>query len=365
MIAKFARLEFELFTRPSKSDFLLVYQPSEVEKITMAQKTIQEKLQRIEEKTKARIKAGSDPAFARWQGAVESVLSTIEPYLVAGQIVTSDALEKEDAESFQKLHTILDLAPYVTAVFLPRETSRRTIPPKAAESIRRVPEDGISSKVLVSKHNDFRRLMVVELGGPPVRTGIDIFQDGNLLGSYDYETPGDCMDALSKVIWVHLKSRVKWSAADTALYTENWFLRSAAGKIIDLPVNQDHSYIHHPVLLNISEVEAIFKLMRATLASLLHDFDQAAEAACSTLRFENPETDPVEITRQGIMQGITGQVEALHDFIVNSLLELLKLLRGYDIIKFENFSEKDNTAFKDAFEKTVVETYRRLVDQIR
>jgi len=28
MIAKFARLEFELFTRPSKSDFLRVYHPS-------------------------------------------------------------------------------------------------------------------------------------------------------------------------------------------------------------------------------------------------------------------------------------------------------------------------------------------------
>jgi len=27
MIAKFARLEFELFTKPSKSDFLRVHQP--------------------------------------------------------------------------------------------------------------------------------------------------------------------------------------------------------------------------------------------------------------------------------------------------------------------------------------------------
>jgi len=329
----------------------------------MTQKNLQEKLQKIEEKIKARIQAGSDPLFAHWQGALESVLSTMEPYLVAGQIITTNALEKEDVGPFQKLHTTLDLAPYITAVFLPCDTSNHTSPPKTAESIQRVPGNGISSKVLVSKHNDFRRLLVVELGRPPVRAGIDIFQDGNLLGSYDYETPEDCMDALSKVIWVHLKSRVKWSTADTVLYTENWFLRSAAGKIIDLPVNQDHSYIHHPVLLNISEVEAIFKLMRATLVRLFHDFDQVAEAVNSAGRFENPETGQIKkITREEIARGGIDQVAALHEFIVNNLLELLKLLRGYDIIKFENFSEKDNTAFKDAFEKTVAETYKRLVE---
>ncbi len=328
----------------------------------MIHKRMQEKLQTIEEKTKARIQAGSDPAFARWQGALESVLSTMEPYLVAGQIVTIDTLEKKDAAVFQRLYATLDLAPYITAVFLSGDISSRTSPPKAAASIQRIPEGGISSKVLVSKHNDYRRLMVAELGEPPVRAGVDIFQDGNLLGSYDYETPKDCMEALSKVIWIHLKSKVKWSIADIVLYTENWFLRSASGKIIDLPVHQDHSYIHHPILLNISEVDAIFKLMRVTLARLLHDFDQVAEALDPAFQFENSEAGHIKITREGIGQGRSDQVAALNDFIVNNLLELLKLLRGYDIIKFENFSEKDNTAFKDSFAKTVAETYQRLVE---
>ncbi len=318
-------------------------------------------LRKIEEKTAARIQAGSDPAIAGWQGAIESVLSTMETYLVAGQIITIDTLTKKDAAFFQKLHTVLDLAPYIVAVFLPGDTANRTCPPTAAESIQRVPEDGVSRKVLVSRYNDFRRVMVVELGKSPVRAGIDIFQDGNLLGSYDYETPEEVTDALSKVIWVHLKSKVKWSTADTVMYTENWFLRSAAGKIIDLPVNQDHSYIHHPVLLNISEVAAIFKLMRATLARLLNDFDQVVKAIGFAVGFETPSAGQVTITRAGIAQGNADQTAVLHDFIVNQLLELLKLLRGYDIIKFEKFSEKDNTAFKDGFEKTVAETYQRLI----
>jgi hypothetical protein len=324
-------------------------------------------LRKIEEKTaariQARIQAGSDPAIAGWQGAIESVLSTLETYLVAGQIITIDTLEKEDAAFFQKLHAALDLAPYIAAVFLPGDISNRTCPPQAAESIRRVPENGISSKVLVSKYNDFRRVMVVELGKSPVRAGIDIFQDGNLLGRYDYDTPEDVMDALSKVIWVHLKSRVKWSPADTVVYTENWFLRSAAGKIIDLPVNQDHSYIHYPVLLNINEVDAIFKLMQATLTRLFNDFDQVVKAMGSVGGFENQSSCQVTITRQGIAQGNADQTAVLNDFIVSQLLELLKLLRGYDIIKFEKFSEKDNTAFKDGFEKTVAETCRRLIKE--
>lgn len=336
-----------------------------MERISMTTNILQKKLREIEKKTKARIQAGSDPAFARWQGALESVLATMEPYLIAGQLITIDALEKEDAESFQKLHATLDLAPYITAVFLPGDISCQTTPPKAAESIQRVPENCISRKVVVCKYNDFRRLLVVELGRSPIRAGIDIFQDGNLLGSYDYETPEDCMDALSRVIWIHLKSKVKWSSADTVLYTENWFFRIAVSKIIGLPVNQDHSYIHHPVLLNIGEIDAIFKLMKATLARLLHSFDQVAEAADSVGRFEGSKAGQVKITRLGIAQGQTGQVAALHDFIVNNLLELLKLLRGYEIIKFEKFSKKDDTAFKDAFEKTVAETYRRLVEDRR
>ena len=85
----------------------------------MTQKTPQTPLRKIAEKTAARIQNGSDPAMARWQGSIESVLSALETYFVAGQIITIDTLEPEDAASFQKLHATLDLAPYIIAVFLP------------------------------------------------------------------------------------------------------------------------------------------------------------------------------------------------------------------------------------------------------
>jgi hypothetical protein len=39
MITKFARLEFELFTRPSKSDFLRVYQKLENKKFCLPGKS--------------------------------------------------------------------------------------------------------------------------------------------------------------------------------------------------------------------------------------------------------------------------------------------------------------------------------------
>lgn len=310
------------------------------------------------QKTTARIQAGCDPAVAHWQNALESTVAALEPDLVPGQLNTTDDLEPDEIDRFRRLHATLDLAPYITALFLPRRISGRIVPPPAIKSIQRVPEAGASSKILVSRHRDYRRLLVAETGPPPVRPGIDIFQDGHLLGSFDYETPEDCTGALSKAIWVHLRSRAKWSREDYINYTEGWFARSAASRIVDLPVNPNHSYIHHPVLLNIDPVAAIFKLLRATLERLFQDVHQAAAAANAA------QAPSVGITPEGIRQGFPGQVEALHAFIVDQTLTLLKLLKGYDIVDFNGFTAREDAAFTDGFEKTVLKTIERLTGQL-
>ena len=115
------------------------------------------------------IESNRDPAVAHWQDALESTFAALEPDLVPGQLNTTDDLEPDEIDRFRRLHATLDLAPYITALFLPRRISGRIAPPPAIKSIQRVPEAGVSNKILVSRHRDYRRLLVAETGPPPVR----------------------------------------------------------------------------------------------------------------------------------------------------------------------------------------------------
>lgn len=324
----------------------------------------QENLKKVKEKTESRIHAGRDPRIAHWQGALESILVMMEKYLVPGQIITVESLKPNEAEVFQTLHTLLDISPFVNAVFLPPSIANAMNPSEIADSIKRVPKENPSYMVLISKIRDYNRILAAEISPHPAKPGVDIFEDGSLLGSYNYNTPEECIKDLSKVIWIHLKFKEKWSEKDFVSYTEGWFSRSADALITDLPINPDCSYIHHPVLLNISEVKAIFKLMKATLAKLFADPDNVIRMANTENQYDSSAIVNTRITSDGILQGKEDESKSLHYYIENRLLELLKLLRGYEIIDFQKFSESEQTEFKNAFDETVDQTYKMLKDRL-
>ncbi|WP_124330712.1 hypothetical protein [Desulfonema ishimotonii] len=318
----------------------------------------QKRLEKVREKVRARIDEGRDPRIAHWQGALESLLVTVHDHLVAGEVITVESLKPDDIRQFRNLQITLDFSPFVNAVFLPPHLAEKFNPPEVAEDMGRSSEKSPSTKVVVSRLNDYNRILTAELS--PAKPGIDIFDSGSLLGSYNYNTPEECISDLSKIIWIHLRDREVWQQADYINYTEGWFYRSACHNIPDLPINVNYSYIHHPVLIRLNTVAAIFKLMKATLLGMYADPDRII-AAANDARLSGAAT---EISREGLVRGDAEQKKALDLWLEDRLLSLLKLLQGYDIVNFNAFSESEQREFKTMFTRTMTDVLNKITEKI-
>jgi hypothetical protein len=140
----------------------------------------------------------------------------------------------------------------------------------------------------------------------------------------------------------HLWRKGKWTAADYADYTLNWFTRAVDTGRADAPVQPDFSYIHSPALLKLSRVDAIFKLLYALAARQL----QEAVAA------------PGGPDKPGFDAG--AEKANRHRFLEGRLLAMLNLLRDSQAIDFAAFTPRENESFKDGFADTVKQLDRLL-----
>jgi hypothetical protein len=102
-------------------------------------------------------------------------------------------------------------------------------------------------------------------------------------------------------------------------------------------------------------VQAIFRLMRAALFSLLEDPEQV-------IRMASPEAGPV--TRDALVRRQPEATAALREFFVNHLLFLLKLLNGYRVVDFQALSQHEKQAFYAAFDETVEGILKTFVNRI-
>ncbi|MEZ4525977.1 MAG: hypothetical protein R2941_08680 [Desulfobacterales bacterium] len=312
----------------------------------------------LKEKSRDRIRAGRDSRIVMWQETLEAMLMQIREYLIPGEIIAVESMNPDETATFSRLRTTLDLAPFVTAAFLPPAVANRLKPAGEAGTFDRAAEN--SCKILVSRVNDCDRILTAEISAS--NPGIDILDDGILLGCYNYSTSGECISDLSKIIWIHLKQQGSWTQEDYVHYTESWFFRSAAGRTAGLPVNVNHSYIHHPVLIGLSPVKAVFRLMKATLIRLCKDTDNVIQLANDANMYKN---NTVEITGEGLARGDAQQENSLRIYVDEKLLGLLKLLKEYDIINFKGFSEAEQREFKITFARVVEEIWEMLLAQAK
>lgn len=325
----------------------------------MTDPDIQGKLKEIQDVTRQRIKMGRDARIARWQGTLESLLVQLSKRLVPGEIRTMESLSPDEVNRFQKLQIILDLPPFVQAAFLPARVAGQVKPPNAPQLVSGGVEKNRSNKVLVARADKLARLLIAEIS--PQGPGIDILEDANLLASYNYNTAQECISDISKIIWIHFRNPAGWQEAEYIQYTEGWFYRSALNRTLDLPITENYSYIHHPILLGLDRVDAVFRLMEATLDRLCQDRNGTiANANAANLHREGV----AEITRLSLARGESGPCEALRTYLEDRLLELLKLLRGYEIINFRGFSEPEQRRFKSAFTRVVRGVYDRFLEDM-
>ncbi len=295
------------------------------------------KIEEMTDRVKKWIDDGRDPGIAHWHGALEATIASFRPHLQAGRLVPVHSYGKGEYSIFREVYAALDLSPVIQAAFIPTGMGGVLYPPAAVDSLRRRHKDNKSVMLLCRRSGEKPRILSAEISKEAWKPGVDIFEEGALLGSYEFDSSADCIDELPKLIRRHMWRKEKWTAEHYADYTLNWFARVVDTGRADAPVQPDFSYIHTPVLLNLNTVDAVFKLIKAMAARQFQEKVDISHVKGKTGSFE------------------VADEEDRHRFLEGRILGLLNLLRDSNAVDFAVFTPRENERFKDSFSRTVAE----------
>ena len=294
----------------------------------------------ISTKIKHWIDKGKDPRSAHWQGGLEAILNVFSPYVDPGRLICVQSLEKEDLPVFNMALEIVDLSPNLIAVFLPPSIADTMTPPESVPELERIDKGKPSYKILIARPGKDQRILCAEISEQAKKPGIDIFQSGSLLGSYDYDTHQECMAELTKTIRVHIWEKGKWSQNDYKRYTINWFEKIQALRKGTICVEENRSFLHSPTLIKSNRIDALFALIFESLHK----------------RFIDPE-DQIRVDVSSIQNTKDKDVRSaqLNELAERNVLDLLNVMRDLEIVKFDEYSNKENDQFKKEFARTILQ----------
>jgi len=255
-----------------------------------------------------------------------------------GKLIPVQPLEEDDFPVFTAALEAVDLSPNLHAAFLPPSIAGSVIPPQSADELQRIDKGKPSYKILIARPGKELRILCAEISEHAKNTGVDIFQSGALLGTYNYDTHQACIADLTKVIRMHIWEKGPWRRDDYKRYTINWF-----EKIMDLgkdtvSVREDFSFLHSPTLIKSNRVDAVFTLIFEILIKRFSDPDDQFKDDVSSIQNIKNKDDRVAQSNKLAERGI---------------LELLSLMRELEIVNFGEFSNTENERFKKEFSRTI------------
>lgn len=296
----------------------------------------------VSQKVKQWIDEGKDPRIAHWQGGLTAILNIFLPYLEPGILSPAQSLDEDEFSVFTKAMAVVDLSPGLHAVFLPPSIAGKVSPPEAADKIQRIDAGKPSHKILIARPGKEMRIMSIEVSEHAKKPGVDIFEAGVLLGTYDFDNPQDCFTALNKIVRSHVWEKPPWGRDDYMRYTVNWF-----EKLLDLPgdmvcVDKDFSILHSPTLIRSNTIDAMFTLIYEVFMKHANDPENPLGEAVSSIR-RIPEEDV--------------RAAQMHHLVEKSVFEFLTAIRKCGVIEFDKFSDKDT----ERFDRECAGTIRRIV----
>jgi hypothetical protein len=300
------------------------------------------KMEAVSQKIKQWINEGKDPRIAHWQGGLEAILNIFLPYLEPGIFSPAQSLDENEFSVFIKALEVVDLSPGLHAVFLPASIAGRVSPPESADKICRIDAGKPSQKILIARPGKEMRVMSIEVSEHAKKPGVDIFESGVLLGTYDFDNQQDCFAALNKIVRPHIWEKAPWCKDDYKRYTVNWF-----EKVLDLPgsticVEKDFSFLHSPTLIRSNTIDAVFTLIYEVFVKRANDPESPLGEAVSEVR-RIPDADVR-----------AAQIQHLAE---KSVFGFLSAIRKCGVIEFDQFSDKDT----ELFDRECAGTIRRLV----
>lgn len=278
-----------------------------------------------------------DPRSARWQAAIEEIMTLFIPRLEKGKLTPVSPLEEQDLQIFKSALASIDLSPGLWAAFLPPSAAALILPPAdSMEELVRIDKDKPSYKIIIQRPGKESRILCAEISEHAHRIGIDIFQEGALLGSFNYETVQICMEEMTKAIRAHAWEKNEWSREATIAYTVNWFEKTSCLERADVNVEEKRSFFHSPTLIRTNRVDALFRLLTAVL-NLRFQADPEKFAASLPAKTGNRED----------------RMSACSSLAESYLLDLLNIVRSLALLDFKEFTDQEEKQFKTEFTRSV------------
>jgi hypothetical protein len=295
-------------------------------------KSIQESVEEIFDKAEAWEKAGQDPLLAHWQASLEILLLACEEALRPGRLLPIGVDGEKEWDFYLDVLEKLDLPPEICALLITPSAARAMpIPQGLGLDSRALPESD-SFSMIISDCRDNKPIMQISLPGV-MSVGIDVFEHGSQLASYNYNTIEECLTDLARVIWVYFNPGQNWKEDEIIRYTENWFEKSREINLEKATVHRDFSYVHRPELLGLGPLEAAFKAIATTIPKKYDSLEKAIESA-NAMNEDFQLGEPV-IAVEGILEDKQPECQALIRWIgaeMDMLLETMDDLDGVPML---------------------------------
>lgn len=299
----------------------------------------------ISEKIRQWISQGRDSRSAHWQGGLESILNVFAPYLTAGKLTPVAALDADETAVYNEAQQVVDVSPNIYAAFLPPSLAGKITPPESAAELQRIDPENPSFKLLLARPGEDMRIACAEISEQARKPGVDIFQSGALLGTYDFEDRREYMDSLNRIVRAHIWEKDNWQPADYKRYTVNWFERVVDVNKAGVCVAEDFSFFHTPTLIKSNRIDAIFTLIFEFFLRRADHPDESFEEKLASIR------------KMADAEARKAQFKALAE---KTVLHLLTLMDDLELVDFASFSEKERRQFSHESERTVQKLANRM-----
>ncbi|MCD4741249.1 MAG: hypothetical protein K8R67_02035 [Desulfobacteraceae bacterium] len=297
----------------------------------------------VSPKVKKWIDEKRDPRSAHYQAGLESILDLFLPDLEKGRIIPVREMDERDVHLFKLALGKVDVSPAIYAAFLSQAIADAIVPPDSAEEVLRIEKGKPSCKIIILRPGQEDRLMCAEISDQAYKPGIDIFQSGALLGTYDYTNTEDCLDGLNKAVKAHAWKKDTWQKQDYLTYTLDWFERVQYLGTAEVSVDKNFSFFHSPTLIKTNRVDGLFQLLflllnrQYTAPGYLESNPELAE------KIKNRDSDFCRAIAQ------------------DHILDLLNLIKNLDLMDFAGFSNSENKDFQNEFARTEEKLRDRLI----
>lgn len=145
---------------------------------------------------------GNTEIVSGWQAMLVDLLSRMKPFLRLGATVTFQHLTPSEVVFFERLTNDVRIPQPAGAIYLPPSVREQML---GGTSVSDVAAGQPDAGVVVASHgDDFDVIVNALFAYHPFAPAIDVYERGQLIAGYQFETVEACMADLSTVLDRHL-----------------------------------------------------------------------------------------------------------------------------------------------------------------